>query len=100
MPFAPRHEFLAREAGRPPDPLIEFEVLDPHHEPDLNGELAGGKVYKRGVKQFVRLTAEQARFYLDSGSIAPVAAEEQPMSLKPAQIAAGMHPPPEEEPKP
>jgi hypothetical protein len=57
---------------RPADPLIEYQVLDPMHEPDLNGELAGGKVYKRSGKEFVKLTAEQARFYLDSGSIAPV----------------------------
>jgi hypothetical protein len=57
---------------RPPDPLIEYQVLDPMHEPDLNGELAGGKVYKKSGKEFVKLTAEQARFYLDSGSIAPV----------------------------
>jgi hypothetical protein len=69
-------------------PLIEFEVLDPAHEPDMNGELAGGKVYKRGGKQYVRLTAEQARFYLDSGTVQPVKHEEQPMSLRPALDAA------------
>lgn len=63
---------LVRQAGRPPDPLFEYQVLDPFHEPDLNGELAGGKVYKRSGKEFVKLTADQARFYLDSGSIAPV----------------------------
>jgi hypothetical protein len=97
MPFSIKRE---RELRNAPllNPLVEFEVLDPNHEPDLNGELAGGKVYKRGLKQYVRLTVDQARFYLDSGSIAPVAAEQQPMSLKRAQVAAGMHPP--EEPKP
>ena len=101
MPASTRHYWAAVNAGRAPDPLIEFEVMDPFHEPDLNGELAGGKVYRRGPKEFVRLTADQARFYLDSGSIAPVAAEEQPMSLKPAQQAAGLfQPAPEEEPKP
>jgi len=63
---------LVRQAGRPSDPLIEYEVMDPNHEPDLNGELAGGKVYKKGGKQFVRLTEDQARFYLDSGSIQAV----------------------------
>jgi hypothetical protein len=81
------------------NPLIEFEVLDPGHQPDMNGELAGGKVYRKGLKQFVRLTVDQARFYLDSGSIAPVSHEEQPMSLRPAQRAAGMVPEPEPEKK-
>jgi hypothetical protein len=59
---------------RPADPLLEYEVLDPMHEPDLNGELAGGKVYKKSGKEFVKLTEEQARFYLDSGSIKKVEA--------------------------
>ena len=63
---------IVGKMGRPPDPLIEYEVLDPMHEPDLNGELAGGKVYKKSGKEYVKLTADQARFYLDSGSIAPV----------------------------
>jgi hypothetical protein len=69
-----RQTWLAKEAGRKPDPLFEYEVLDPHHKPDLNGELAGGKVYRKQGKEFVMLTESQARFYLDSGSIQPVAA--------------------------
>ena len=64
-----RNAYLAKEQGRKPDPLIEYEVLDPHHKPDLNGELAGGKVYRKGGKEFVMLTESQARFYLDSASI-------------------------------
>jgi hypothetical protein len=68
-----RQAWLAKEAGRKPDPLIEYEVLDPHHKPDLNGELAGGKVYRKLGKEYVMLTEQQARFYLDSGSIQPVA---------------------------
>ena len=67
-----RQAYLARQAGRTPDPLVEYEVLDPNHKPDLNGELAGGKVYRKAGKEFVKLTEEQARFYLDSGSIKPV----------------------------
>jgi hypothetical protein len=67
-----RQAWLAKEAGRKPDPLVEYEVLDPHHKPDLNGELAGGKVYRKLGKEFVMLTENQARFYLDSGSIKPV----------------------------
>jgi hypothetical protein len=72
-----RQAYLAKQAGLQPAPLIEYEVIDPYHKPDLNGELAGGKVYKRAGKQYVELTAQQARFYLDSGSIKPVA-DEQP----------------------
>ena len=93
-----RHIYNAQTAPRQPDPLIEYEVMDPYHEPDLNGELAGGKVYKRGGKEFVRLTADQAKFYLDSGSLQPVPPAEQPMSLKPALMKAGLMPP--DEPKP
>ena len=96
-----RHIYNAMNAARQPDPLIEYQVMDPYHQPDLNGELAGGKVYRRGGKEFVRLTAEQARFYLDSGSIQPVVAEQQPMSLRMAQQAAGVELPstPTEAPK-
>ena len=67
-----RQAYLSRQAGRQPDPLVEYEVTDPNHKPDLNGELAGGRVYTRMGKQLVKLTDEQARFYLDSGSIKPI----------------------------
>lgn len=67
-----RNQYLEREAGRKPDPLFEYEVTDPSHKPDLNGELAGGKVYRKGTKEFVQLTKSQAMFYLDSGSIKAV----------------------------
>jgi hypothetical protein len=73
-----RQSWLAKEAGRKPDPLIEYEVLDPHHKPDLNGELAGGRVYRKLGKEFVMLTESQARFYLDSGSIKAVEAATTP----------------------
>lgn len=82
-----RIAFGARRAGPGPDPLIEYEVLDKTHVPDLNGELAGGQVYVRSGKQFVRLTADQARFYLDSASIQPVVVpqEEAQPDKKPQQ---------------
>ena len=67
-----RRVWLAREAGRVPDPLKEYEVIDPTHMPDLNNELAGGKVYRKQGKQYVMLTDAQARFYLDSASIKAV----------------------------
>lgn len=67
-----RQAYLAKQAGNQPAPLIEYEVLDPSHKPDLNGELAGGKVYRKQGKEYVQLTEAQARFYLDSGSLKPV----------------------------
>ena len=67
-----RQANLTRGAGRAPDPLVEYEVIDPDHKPDLNGELAGGKVFSRQGKQFVQLTEAQARFYLDGGAIRAV----------------------------
>jgi hypothetical protein len=67
-----RNAFLKRQDGRQADQLFEYEVLDPNHKPDLNGELAGGKVYRKLNKEFVMLTEAQARFYLDSGGIKPV----------------------------
>lgn len=71
-----RQAYLARQAGNQPAPFKEYQVLDPNHKPDLNGELAGGKVYRRGSKEFVQLTEEQARFYLDSGGIKAVETEQ------------------------
>jgi hypothetical protein len=76
MAVSQRHIWAARQMGREPDPLLVYEVVDPMHQPDMNGELAGGKVYRVGEKQFVRLTAAQARFYLDSASIVEVKPEE------------------------
>ena len=70
-----RQSWLARQATKQPAPLKEYEVIDPHHKPDLNGELAGGKVYARGGKQLVQLTEAQARFYLDSGGIQEIGKE-------------------------
>ena len=66
-----RQQYIAKQAGPPILPLVEYEVIDPNHKPDLNGELAGGKVYRKGNKQYVMLTEAQARFYLDSASIQP-----------------------------
>jgi hypothetical protein len=53
-------------------PTSDYEILDPAHRPDLKGEFAGAKVFREGTKQFVSLTESQAKFYLDSGAIAPV----------------------------
>ena len=50
----------------------EYMILDSHHKPDLRGELAGGKVYVRSDKQYVKLTQRQAKFYLDQGMLAVV----------------------------
>jgi hypothetical protein len=72
MPESVSRQFAARQAAKQPAPLKEYEVLDPHHKPDLNGELAGGKVYTKAGKQMVMLTEAQAQFYLDSGGIKTV----------------------------
>lgn len=51
----------------------EYVILDPSHRVDLRGEFAGVKVVVKNGHQTVRLTESAARFYLDSGSIAPLA---------------------------
>lgn len=72
MPVSLTRQYLDRQKEKQPAPLKEYEVLDPHHKPDLNGELAGGKVYTKSGRQYVMLTEQQAQFYLDSGGIQPV----------------------------
>jgi len=73
MPYAPRHARAAERAGTPVlDNTQEYEILDPSHQPDSKGELGGAKVYVRGGKQLVRMTPDHAKFYLDSGSLAPL----------------------------
>lgn len=67
-----RHHHAARLAPKQAPQTYEYEILDPYHQPDLRGQLAGTKVYFRGGKQFVRLNDAQARFFLDSGSIQKV----------------------------
>jgi hypothetical protein len=67
-----RHHHAARLAARQPPSTHEYEILDPSHQPDLRGELAGGKVFHRSGKQFVRLSEAQAKFYEDSGSLQKV----------------------------
>ena len=65
-----------------------YEITDPFHKPDLNGEFAGAKVKSEGGKQIVRLTKAQAQFYLDQGAI--VAAVEEtahPQAKKPTAPA-------------
>jgi hypothetical protein len=47
----------------------EYQITHPTHKPDLRGEFAGVKVYRRGGKQFVKLSPAQAKFYLDQGAI-------------------------------
>ena len=73
MPHSPRHaRAAARQGGSPIDETQEYEILDPAHQADARGELGGAKVYWRGGSQFVRMTPNHARFYIDSGSLKPV----------------------------
>ena len=69
MAKAHRHTRAARLVGRPADEKLTYEITDPAHTPDLHGEFAGGKVESSGGKQRVRLTAAQAQFYLDQGTL-------------------------------
>lgn len=69
MPVSIRHQNAARKAEAQAPVTHVYEILDPHHRPDLNGEFAGQKVFMRGTKQCVRLSESQAKFYVDSGSI-------------------------------
>lgn len=49
--------------------LKEYRILDPHHKPDLRGELGGCKVYRVGVEQRVRMPDITAQFYIDQGKL-------------------------------
>jgi hypothetical protein len=70
---APRHHRAARLAAkRVPDTFV-YEIVDPHHRPDLRGEaVSGAKAYAKGNKQYVRLTEKQASFYVTGGSLVKV----------------------------
>lgn len=50
----------------------EYRILDPHHKPDLRGELGGCKVYRVGAEQRVRMSDITAQFYIDQGKLEPV----------------------------
>jgi len=72
MPYAPRYARAASRSGTPViDDTQEYEILDPAHQADSKGELGGAAVYWRGGKQYVRMTPDHAKFYLDSNSLKP-----------------------------
>lgn len=73
MPVSIREQRLAKQAAALiKDQTAEYVILDPAHHPDLKGEFAASRVYRRGDKQLVSLTPAQARFYLDQGGIEPL----------------------------
>lgn len=82
MPKSFRHQRMAARAGRQAPLRREYEITDPTHKPDLRGEFAGAKVARRGSKQFVTLSDQQARFYLDQGVLRPVGAAERSEQLR------------------
>ena len=84
MPFAHRHHRAARKAGPVAPETFLYEIVDSNHMPDLRGEFAGVKVQRHGAKQVVRLTAEQAKFYLDGGGLKKMADEEVTEEVAPA----------------
>ena len=69
MPVSNRNQFIARNTPPEAQAAFEYEITDPHHAPDLNGEFAGGKVYRKNGKQCVRVTAAHAKFYVDQGAL-------------------------------
>jgi hypothetical protein len=72
MPVSIRQQSLARKAAQmQAPPTKEYEIVDPSHRPDLRGQFAGQPVLRRGLKQIVRLTDAQAKFYMDQGGIVP-----------------------------
>jgi hypothetical protein len=73
MPVSIRQQALARkEAAMKAPETAEYVITDPNHHPDLRGEFAGARVYRRGEQQLVRLTPAQAQFYLDQGGLEPL----------------------------
>jgi hypothetical protein len=98
MPVSNRHKYAARKSVPLATPTRDYEILDPGHRPDLKGEFAGAKVQRRDNKQVVALTDSQAKFYLDSGSIAPLdeaggdmAASREPSTETAHQEGHGVH---------
>jgi hypothetical protein len=74
MPKSVRHHNAARKAKAAQGPVrTAYKITDPNHMPDLKGEFAGVKVKQQGGAQVVLLTPSQAKFYLDSGAIEPLA---------------------------
>lgn len=78
-PKHPLHGYRNRDVPKGPD-RFTYVIVDPHHTPDLNSQLGGGKIFLKDGQQCVRLTANQARFYVDAGSLklASDVAKQQP----------------------
>jgi hypothetical protein len=93
MPKSYRHTRAARQAGNPAPEKALYEIIDPNHKPDLNGELAGAKVQLENGKQRVALTAAQARFYLDQGVLRRLD-DNKPKAKKPEAAKPSAAPPP------
>jgi hypothetical protein len=74
-----RQQSLAKKAALlQKEATAEYVITDPHHHPDLRGEFANAKVYRRGEHQLVRLTPAQAKFYIDQGGLEPLTPAEAP----------------------
>jgi hypothetical protein len=68
-----RRQALKMGAALMRDENQDYEIIDPTHQPDMLGQLAGVQVRRRGASQVVSLSPRAARFYLDSGVIKPFA---------------------------
>lgn len=80
-----RHNRAMRNAVATPE-RKPFFITDPSHQPDLKGEFGGVKVNRIDGKQVVHLTEKTARFYLDSGAVAPH--EDAPQQRRPTGVPA------------
>lgn len=69
---ANRHRRAALKAAPVSATKYRYLITDPHHKPDLRGQLGGVKVERIGGKQYVTMTERQARFYCDQGKLAKV----------------------------
>lgn len=67
-----RRQNALKAASKNVSSVREYRITDPHHQPDIRGELGGVKVIRRGSDQIVRMTEKQAQWWIDQGAITPV----------------------------
>lgn len=60
----------------------EYEIIDQNVKPDALGNLGTARIYDRDGKRFVRMTREQAQWYLEHKTIA------SPGTVQPAEAPA------------
>lgn len=66
---AHRHRRAALKAGPAPVQSYEYKFTDPNFRPDLTRGIGGQVTYRHGADHRVRLTVQQARFWVDQGRL-------------------------------